>query len=435
MNGIAVRQALTLGLNLRNENPSLADSSKEIRYRVWWAIASIERTLSMMVGRATAFAGSDCSVPLPLPLEEETFMSAEPHRDATSVRIARSLLVEDEGLLDASTSTPSSVSSKTALRSPYDSPPSKSSLVFADDNAISPNNGMFFLYFTRLKNLDDDVLKQLYRPHMVNRSWATIQSMIHSFRKKLGRWRSALPLVFDFTRKQHDPLHMGRRMHLGFTYYSTMIIINRPCLCMTDESIPNETEKGRALDRESAAECIFAAKCMVNMLPDEPKPAEMYSVFPWWNIVHHLMQAVTALMLEMLVGAAHCPEQADELFFAAQKVVAWLQSMSVNDLAAARAWRLSSDVLRKVAPKVGRRIDDRLLRQNRASEDILMQDLLMPPTSFNPAASTYLPISFTGTDITSPQQQTTWEPLMFTNYDDHVVSADPTVTQPLSQQI
>lgn len=116
MSGLAVRQALILGLNLRNNDRSLVESSKEIRYRVWWAIASTERTLCVMTGRPTSFVGDDCSAPLPLPLEEESFMAAKEPYETGAVRMLRRLST-DEGQSEMSASTPSS--SVSSMATPF----------------------------------------------------------------------------------------------------------------------------------------------------------------------------------------------------------------------------------------------------------------------------------------------------------------------------
>ncbi|KAL8935348.1 MAG: hypothetical protein Q9216_005478 [Gyalolechia sp. 2 TL-2023] len=421
MSGIAIRQALTLGLHLRNEDPNLVDFAKEIRYRVWWAVASTERTLSVMVGRPTCFVGTDCSAPLPLPLEEEMLISTNQPCDTASVRQVQGLSSEEDGFPDMSASTPSSVSSKANARSVRDSPISRSSYNLLGKNKVSPSNGLFFVYITTLKLLDDEILKQLYRPVIVKKSWANVQDIMLGLQEKIDSWRSGLHAVFDFTRSQPDQSFRRQRMCLGLMYYSTVIITKRPCLCKMDEKIPNETKRAKDIDQASATECVFAAQSLVNLLPDEINLPRMYHISPWWNMVHHLMQAVTALLLEISFSAIHCPDSAHFLFIAAQKAVAWLQSMAANDLAAARAWRLSSDMLRKVAPKVGRRIDERLTRPIQAGEDVPMHDLLMPQSL---ASSAYLSMTSHEADYNSMQPQTSWEPLMFTSYDNYLMSND-----------
>lgn len=417
MSGIAVRQALQLGLNLRNQDGKLAQSSKEIRYRVWWALVITERTLGVLTGRPVAFANSDCSTPLPLPLEEESFMSTSEPIETPAVHMLRRLSTDESRLTDMS--TPSSVSS--SHKSPTDRSTCKSPSVPRETSCVAPNTGLFFLYVAKLSGLNDDILKQLYRPTIVNQSWAAIQRTISRYNERLERWRSALPAVFDFTKTQRDQEFFRSRMCLGFSYYSTVIIINRPCLCKIDRKIPNETERGKSIDRANGKSCVVAARSVIDLLPDQPNTVGMNQVTPWWSMVHHLMQAVTILMLELSLGSIHCTDIVPELLQASEKAVGWLQSMSADDEAAARAWRLSSELLRKVAPRVGAKINDRVLWPGLLDHDVMVGDFLPGASSHDaPASSGDYPMASQAVDHADYQPVTTWEPQMFTSYDNYL---------------
>ncbi|KAL8667238.1 MAG: hypothetical protein Q9202_000811 [Teloschistes flavicans] len=421
MSGITIRQALSLGLHMRNQEGSLSSPSKEIRYRVWWAIAMTERTLGVMTGRTTSFLQSDCSVPLPLPLEEEWVFANQDSYETAAVQQLRKMSTEDFRSTDVWASTPSSASSKAGPMLPPSSSTSKAG-ISGDGKSIVPNNGMFLLYSSKLSVIVDEILRQLYRRAIMSHSWAEVQGIMLKFQKKADGWRSGLPVVFDFTKSQRDQEFIRQRMCLGFSYYSTLIIINRPCLCKLDEKIPDETEQGKAIDRTRATTCVDAARSMVDLLPNEPDPVQLYRISPWWSMVHHLMQAVAILMLEMSYGVTHCPESTDDIFAAAEKVVGWLQSMSTHDMAANRAWRLSSEMFVKVAPKIGRRISERLKWPRQFEEDMSMQDLLHAPT---PTTTTG---SFPG--IPDGQPVTPWEPPIFTSYDDYLHTVDASATHP-----
>lgn len=429
MNGIAVRQALTLGLNLRNQDRTLSDSSKEIRYRVWWAIAVTERTLSVMTGRPTSFAGSDCSAPLPVPLDEESFMlSDEPYKTPAVNQLRRTSTAESRST-DTSFSTSSSVSSR--HKSPSDSSTLKSPGGDTEVDNVAPNIGLFFLYVAKLSALNDDILRQLYRPPVLDQSWASVQSMRSKCHERLERWRLALPAIFDFTKSQQDREYSRARMCLAFSYYSSMMIMNRPFLCKMERKIPNESERGRGIDQANAVSCISAARSVIDLLPDQPNPVGMYEETPWWNMVHHLMQAVTILMLELSLGATHWRKSGKELVHMAEKAVRWLQAMSSDDTAASRAWRLSSELLQKVAPRVGGRIDDRLRWPGPLDQDVPME----PATQDGSGSSGYFPLSPISGDYTEYEPVTTWEPLMFTSYDNYLFGSDPSTGQASPSQL
>ncbi|KAI4224161.1 MAG: hypothetical protein LQ349_007285 [Xanthoria aureola] len=431
MSGVAIRQALTLGLNLRNEDRSLADSSKEIRYRVWWAIAVTERTLSVMTGRPAAFAATDCSAPLPVPLDEASFMSSiEGYKTPAVNRLRRVSTSESRS---TASSTPSSISSR--HKSPSDPSTLRSPGGPTEATDVAPNIGLFFLYVARLSNINDYVMQQLYRPPVLDQSWASVQSIMSQCQGRVERWRSTLPPIFDFTVRQQDREYFRARMCLGFSYYSTLTITFRPCLCKMERKMPHETGRARDIDHANAVTCILAVRSMLDLLPEQPDPAGMYQETPWWNMVHHLMQAVGILMLELSLGSPHCPNSAGELLHAAQKSVRWLRSMSSEDMAAGRAWRLSSELLQKVAPKVGARIDDQLLWPGSSNQAVPMDVFMSQPTTQAPYASDgYLSPPAISQDYAGYPPVTTWEPLMFTSYDNYLFADDQAAQNPQDQR-
>ncbi|CAL8576491.1 hypothetical protein XPA_002370 [Xanthoria parietina] len=427
MSGIAIRQALTLGLNLRNQDRNLADSSKEIRYRVWWAIALTERTLSVMTGRPASFAASDCSAPLPVPLDEASFMSSNGGYKTPAVNRLRRVSTSESRSTEPS--TPSSISSR--HKSPSDSSTLRSPDSATEAADVTPNIGLFFLYVAKLSNINDYVMTHLYRPPVLNQSWASVQSIMSQCQGRLERWRATLPAVFDFTVRQQDREYYRGRMCLGFSYYSTLTIIFRPCLCKMERKMPHETGRARDIDHANAVTCVLAVRSMLDLLPEQPDPAGMYQETPWWNMVHHLMQAVGILMLELSLGSPHCPNSTGELMHAAQKSVRWLQSMSSEDVAAGRAWRLSSELLQKVASKVGARIDDQLLWPGSLNQAVTMDVLMSPPTAQAPYASDgYYSASTVSQDYAAYQPVATWEPLMFTSYDNYLFADDHAAPPP-----
>lgn len=192
----------------------------------------------------------------------------------------------------------------------------------------------------------------------MNETWAHVQSTISNLNLKLERWRADLPAVFDFTKKQRDQQFMAQRLSLGFFYYSTLMIINRPCVCRIDRKIPNESGMAKNFNRETAARCVHAAQGMLGLLPDEPNAVGLYKIAPWWCLVHYLMQSATVLMLELSFRAEHMPTEVEEVFDSARKTLEWLRAMSEDDEAARRASVLCNELLRKVATKVGRNAND-----------------------------------------------------------------------------
>lgn len=417
MNGISVRQALSLGLNLRNQDPNLAESSKEIRYRVWWAVVTTERTLSVMTGRPASFAASHCSAPLPIPLDEASFMLSDGAYQTSAVNKLRRSSTDESRSTDMSFSTSSSISSR--QKSP-NNPPTFNSPGSMEVPNVTPNIGLFFLYMAKLSNLNDDILELLYRPPVLEHTWASVQAIGSKCHERLERWRSSLPAIFDFTRNQQDREFARARMCLAFSYYSAMMITKRPFLCKMERKIPNESGRAKSIDVANAASCVFAAKAIVDMLPGQPDPVGMYQETPWWNMVHHLMQAVTILMLELSLGINHGSHRTDDLLPAAEKTVRWLQAMAADDMAAARAWKLSSELLHKIAMRLGRSMDERLFWPEPLSQAAPME----APMQDGLDGSDYYTTSSTAGDYAAYEPVTTWEPHMFTSYDNYLFGDD-----------
>jgi hypothetical protein len=354
-----MRQACALGLNLQNDSKTVSDSSKEIRSRVWWAVCSAEFRLSVMTGRPSAFTNVDFTVSLPRPVEEESFLV--PRHAAFSnqdVALHHRYSRPESRYTENSPSNQSSGSSTRVKVSPAASPtPAFPHPTLDGHGAIPPSHAMYFLIQTKLSLFTNEVLHQLYRSRVVAKSWAQIQAVISALVIKLEKWQSALPPVFDFSKKQRDQQFSRQRMSLGFFYYSTLMIISRPCLCRINRKLPHASEKYREFNRATAAKCVHAAKDMLGLLPNEPNPIGLYKVTPWWCLVHHLVQAATVSMLELSYQADHLPHEVEEILQSARKAVQWLHSMAEEDLAAHRAWRLCDDMLQKVASKVGRQFD------------------------------------------------------------------------------
>ncbi|KAA6409416.1 MAG: hypothetical protein FRX48_06969 [Lasallia pustulata] len=360
MSGIAVRYAITLGLNLENHNGKLSDTSKEIRYRVWWALYSVEGALAVMTGRPVSVIDSDCNTPLPVPVDEDAFpgigsgvlYANARHRPFRRVSSGESRTTEN------TTSSSSSGYSSRRRASPTSSMSPISQLSsFVPYKNIAPSKSLFFLLHIQLTKLTNEVLIRLYRAGTMSQSWADVQRTIASLDQSLEKWRGKLPSLFDFTKKQRDQQFISERISLGFSYYGTKIIINRPCLCRVDCQIPNESDHCREFNKSTATACILAARNMLDLLPEQPNPVGLYKVAPWWSLLHHLMQAATVLMLELSLQVDHMPFEAETILSSARKAAQWLHKMAADNVSARRAWNLCSDMLRHLAPKVGRTAD------------------------------------------------------------------------------
>jgi Fungal specific transcription factor domain len=356
-----VRAGVALGINMRNDSAKTPDTSKEIRYRVWWSLYTLEHQLSMMTGRPTSIPDEACTTPMPVPLEEEAF----------STNQATSMLASEmqknaryPGLLfktqhDPGSSTSSSDRSRSASKPARDSRSPSTPQLFDFEWAknVPASSSLYFLHYIQLTKISQSILHRLYTPDAMQTSWSSIQSVISQLDQRVVDWHTNLPSVFDFKRKQRDQTFVRQRMCLGFVYYSTRIIINRPCLCRLDRKMPNQSSKSRDFNRTSAATCIDSAREMLQMIPDEPNAIGLNRIGPWWCIIHYLMQATVVLLLELSFRADHMPEEAESILAAAKKAVRWLHKLGDESYSARRAWALCDKMLREAAPKIGRDIN------------------------------------------------------------------------------
>ena len=312
LGGFAIRAALALGINLRNESTGTRDDLKEIRYRVWWSLYILEHQLSSMTGRRSCISDDDCTTPLPLPYDEEQF------------------------------STPDAMT------------------LFSDDMKRGDRNPARSSHSPKALNLTPSTDRSRSGSHQTgsHQTWSYVQATIAELDTHLESWVKALPAIFDFRLPQPDQEFLEHRLNLGFLYYGARITTHRPCLCRLDRKIPNQSSRSQLFNRDAAAKCVGASQDMLALIPDEPNAVGLNRVGPWWNILHYVMQAATVLMLELSFRVQHMPEKSEEIIAGSKKVVRWLHQLADESLSARRAWKSCDALLRAVAPKIGASLED-----------------------------------------------------------------------------
>jgi len=428
-------------MNMRNDSPTLKDSLKEIRYRLWWALYTLEHRLCSMTGRVSCIMDDHCTTPLPIPLEEEQFETEE----------AQKLLSKATQQGDrAPASNPHTPSLGSAT--PTSSNRSRSATNLADSRSpsalqragefewakdVRPNASLYFLHLVQLTRLTESILHNLYSPSSIQGTWSLIQTLINDLDVQLENWSRKLPPVFDFKRNQHDRDFYEYRLTLGFFYYGTKMTIHRPCLCRLDRKIPGQSIKSHEFNRHAAATCVESAIEILRMIPDEPNAVGLIRVAPWWDILHSLVQAATVLMLEISFRAHHMPQDADTILEASKKVVRWLHALGEDNPSARRAWTLCDSMLRDAVGKIGRDVGDLPEfppgRSNLSPEAEFTTTQLPATNPFLLEAyrSATIPTSVHATTGTFPVYQTysTYDPMM--QYDQYF-PVDTTTSEPMS---
>ena len=343
MAGSAIHGAFALGLHLRNVGSYTSDTSKEIRYRVWWSLYTIEHILSVTTGRPSCIVESTCTTPLPVPFDESDFQKDEvarlissPSRRGPS-QLARIAVNSSTSSLKASLECDSNDTEDSGDEYLKDLPPCMS---------------LYFLQLTTLTSIAKRMTNKLYSPEVVGAPWASTEFAIQSLMLEIDTWFMNLPGPYDFTSTQSSQCPAGQKMGLAFLFYSIKVGITRPCLCRLD-SVRTQGKKAYDFCSKTAAECVESACHMLTLFPETPDATLLHETCPWWCILHFLMQATTVLLLELAFGTQHVPEKASTVSKAARKAVQWLSLMSKTSPASERAWKLCDGFLRRLVPHFG----------------------------------------------------------------------------------
>ncbi|KAJ4299594.1 hypothetical protein N0V90_004840 [Kalmusia sp. IMI 367209] len=314
--GIAIRLALALGLHLRNEDPKIPFSRKETLIRTWWSLHAIECLLSAITGRPCVLGHEDCTVPLPVTLSEEKSRSASP------ADYASPFLKDDKSPTPASSST----SEKTRrLRAPRS---------YLDAHL---NIGL----------ITQKLLSALYSPRTAQRSWEYIQRTIPTLLEELEEWkRGALPDENRLFVQPFPPPDGPRETHLlRFYYFSTQILITRPCLCRYGRKIEHQSHASAKFDQQTAEACVEAALGLVKLLPDDTNPQVLYENGPWWSITHNVMQAMAVLLLELSHCEKHMRSNHTNIRSSVKKLIRWLRALRTSDAVVERAYKVIVNIL------------------------------------------------------------------------------------------
>ncbi|KAJ5936521.1 transcriptional regulator family: Fungal Specific TF [Penicillium verhagenii] len=344
--GVAIRSAVTMGLNLRNESSTIGHLSKEIRYRVWWALFMLDTVLCVMTGRPPSTSDTFCSTPLPLPYTEEEF---------SDERIMR--LISDQQARDAFMtsllSTEPAVTTDDRIYSRQ--PESKGKQVEQIPQTLTPNVSLYFLYTIDLAFLTRKAVDTLYAPRAPRRSWREIEFQIFTLNSNADRWLSRLPVEFHFVELDASQSFAQERASLAFRFYTTKLIISQHCLRRL-ANLSGVGSPGAVCDN-MAAMCVHVAGQILDLLPDEVDTAWLYKVSPWWCILHHIMQSSTILLIA-LSTQLHT-DIAEEINIAekVKKATRWLNEMSAKDPCSQRALLIYMDLLSRHASKLGLETD------------------------------------------------------------------------------
>ncbi|KAJ5128831.1 uncharacterized protein N7443_005945 [Penicillium atrosanguineum] len=346
ISALAIRSAVSLGMNLKNNNPNITDVSKEIRNKVWWSLLATENKLGLMTGRPTCISVNMCSSPLPLPFEEND-LQQEP---------AVSLLSDPE-IRDSHVNNvmASSYLRKAPLGKPSSGLHPKTTNEWLHNLPVS--TGLYFLYFCDLNMLMQELLDRVYTANAIHQAWKNIKDQIIEIRASVDLWLSSLPPGLDFTRMESGDQDPEEKIRLALPYYSARIMLGRPCLCRHDRDSPQHNED-QVFTQAMAVSALKSAIQMAHLIPDDANTGRSNEFLPWWCLLHYVMQTLTVMILELSFGNIHLPQEKSNLLQLSKKCIRWLVRTSRHSVASHRAWQLCDSALRALAEPMGLDVSD-----------------------------------------------------------------------------
>ncbi|CAN9173970.1 unnamed protein product [Alternaria alternata] len=329
--GISIRLALALGLHLRNEDSGAEESKKELLVRTWWSLQSTESLVSAITGRPPVIAFEDCTASLPRSPPGEQLN----HRDMLR-KFAR------RGTGD-------------------DSPHTTTDSYTSESGQQGSGRDCYLINHINITFISQRALLELYSPRTAARSWKSVQGSISGLLNELEEWsKAALPGGRQAARKKHMTGLEREQFLIKADYWSTKMLVTRPCLCKIERRIRNESKASVEFNKTSAEACVGAALEMTKLFPDEPDLDFIYSKGPWWAIVHFIMQSIAVLILEMAYRNREMESSEPSMVVSIRKLIRWLSAMRHNDPVAARAHHVIKRVLKRFSPALQFQADELL---------------------------------------------------------------------------
>ncbi|KAL3444586.1 fungal-specific transcription factor domain-containing protein [Aspergillus insuetus] len=349
--GRATRSAISLGLNLCTVSDQIDPVSKETRIRLWWSIFAIEHILSCMTGRSPCVDHHSISAFPPIPFCEVHFNEPEAQQllSDTSLR--------EDKLRWAIYSKDADLESRNRWL-----------------KTIEPTPALFYFHFMDLSIITHAAVKAIYT---LSKDRDTGQGEIPLYQKKLHTWLAHLQEPFAFTDNDNKPevaRDSREQVSLAMAYYSAQIILSRPCLTRPDMKEGTNIRFPRSrFGNDTAKTCVHSAAALISILPDEPDTRWLLRMTPWLYVLHFIMQAVTVLLIQLVIGqvadrkgygekrdGADAKDEAapEAVLEGVKKGVRWLHAMGQQDASAVRAFRITEGFLRRIAAAKGLDLDD-----------------------------------------------------------------------------
>ncbi|KAJ5824535.1 hypothetical protein N7447_006875 [Penicillium robsamsonii] len=372
---LAIRSAITLGINLKSSSLKMPGVAKEVPCRVWWCLYTVEHKLGSMTGRTTSISTNMYSAQLPLPFDEDHLP------EEANSELLDDLHMKEKHVNMAMTSP--------HLRHPDCQQTEEAKAGRSWLQSLPVNTSLYFLYYCDLTVLNQEILDRVYSAGSALVSWEDIKGTIKRLKENVDTWLSTLPPGLDFTSMRDEKQQTyWAKTNLAFHYYSTRILLGRPCLCRYNPTRSQERRKSleqRGFSHDMAIMTLESAMHMLDLLPDEPDSAHLYQFTPWWCFLHYIMQTATIIILELSFGCVHMKDRESDLVQSAKKSIRWLYMMSMHCTASYRAWQLCQSAARRMVSSMGYDASDIPGSPDKQPDDPCVNSAgLSSPTQLNP---------------------------------------------------
>jgi hypothetical protein len=299
-------------------------NSGEARKQLWWSIFRLESLLSIMSGRVASLGIAFASLSPPFLNPNMDFTVSDAKQPNNELQWSIDL---DEG---------KAISQTSFLKS------------------LEPSHRLYCFYLIDLALITHTITNEVFCFKPSRMGWSCFESRIAFYRKKLDFWASTIHTSFGFQDGQIVETSKGSpyQLSLALNYYSTHILLNRPCL-----NGPAFQEKyGLRFANKMAFDCLQASLNAIAQLPDLPDLTWCFQVPQWWEILHVLTQSITILLLDISVGPVsastmniHLPAES-VVWAAVTKGLRWLHCLGRTSESARRGFRFFNACVQRMDP-------------------------------------------------------------------------------------
>ncbi|KAJ6081440.1 hypothetical protein N7499_006314 [Penicillium canescens] len=197
MCSIAMRSAVAIGVHLRTENAAISSISKETRYRLWWALYSLDVQLCLMTGRPLNMDLRYCTTPLPVPYHEEDFLDGRVAQIIANEDIRKALvsfLIPRAAKPDSGDQQRFARSLPSAVMEGGENDPDASSV----PESIKPNTSLYFLCRVGLACIGRTAMDEIHSSSTALLSWDEVENSITRNNASADGWLAQLPSYYNF---------------------------------------------------------------------------------------------------------------------------------------------------------------------------------------------------------------------------------------------